>query len=215
MSTYAKKIQAQQCDECGAEMVLLLFCDHCGVDYPDRKHLSAFSVLGLQPRFTLEDETIESLELELARRLHPDKWQHRGERLHRKALLAQSAANEALEAIREPFDRGDSLLLLQEEVLAGQLDGNNVLPQDFLVEQLELQEEVSDGLPPDRKRALRARVRSELATLRSELDDHFQNLEQTGDGSYRLDVLKDARACLDRARYWRNLRRALKGPTPT
>ncbi|HCP44528.1 MAG TPA: hypothetical protein DIU15_00600 [Deltaproteobacteria bacterium] len=211
MSTYAKTIQGHQCDECGAEMVLLLFCDHCGADYPERKRLNAFSLLGLEPAFSLADETIDGLEIELTRRLHPDKWQHRGERLHRKALLAQTAANQALQAIREPFERGDTLLLLQEEVSSGQLDGNNSLPQEFLVEQLELQEEIAEGLEPDRKRALKSLVRAELDSLRSQLSDQFVRVQQVETDSERLDALKSARTCLDRARYWRNLRMALKG----
>ena len=51
MSTYAKTTDSWRCDECATEMAFPLFCDGCGMHYPERKRLSAFALLGVPVRF--------------------------------------------------------------------------------------------------------------------------------------------------------------------
>ena len=206
MSTYAQSTERFRCDECGHEMAIPLFCDGCGVDYPERRRMSPFGVLGLQQVYDLADDELDRIETLLARALHPDKWQARGDRLHRKALLAQSAANEALAAVRDPFARADTLLGLQPEI--DDLPRTS-LPTMFLMEQLELQEEVDDEVAPPRKRELNRQVRGALKELRAGLSEAFAGL----DGDDRLASMSTARELVDRSRYWRNVQAALRGRT--
>jgi DnaJ-domain-containing protein 1 len=205
MSTYAQSTQRHRCDECGHEMAMPLFCDGCGVDYPERRRMSPFGVLGLTQTFDLADDDLDRIETLLAQRLHPDRWQARGDRLHRKALLAQAAANEALAAVRDPWARGDTLLGLQSEI--DDLPRTQ-LPTAFLVEQLELQEEVDDELAPARKRELTREVRAALKALRDDLAEAFAVLEV---GEDRIAAMSRARELVDRSRYWRNVQAALRG----
>lgn len=204
MSTYAQSTERFRCDECGHEMAMPLFCDGCGVDYPERRRMSHFGVLGLQQTFDLDDDELDRIETLLARALHPDKWQARGDRLHRKALLAQSAANEALAAVRDPWARADTLLGLQAEI--DDLPRTR-LPTAFLVEQLELQEEVDESLEPARKRQVSKQVRAALKELRAGLAEAFAGL----DGTDKLAAMGRARELVDRSRYWRNVQAALRG----
>ena len=202
MSTYAQRTESFRCDECGHEMAIPLFCDSCGVDYPERRRMSPFGVLGFPTAFELADEDLDRAETTLAQRLHPDRWQARGDRLHRKALLAWSAVNEALAAVRDPWTRGDTLLELQpgiDDLPRAQL------PTSFLVEQLELQEEVEEQLDPARKRELTRQVRGALEELRAELVEAFASM-----GDDRLAAMSRARELLDRSRYWRNVQAALR-----
>lgn len=204
MSTYAKTADSFRCDECGKPMAFPLFCDQCGADYPERRGMSAFGLLGLARTFAIEPAEIEARELLLAQRLHPDRWQGRGDRLHKRALLAQSAVNEALGKVTDPFTRSSTLLELQDEDPV-----HPPLPQAFLLEQLELQEEIEDGVEPARRRELRKAVRSELKALHGALEDAWARAEAGDAGA--LPAIQDL---VDRSRYWKNAEVALRGQAP-
>lgn len=206
-STYARLADSFRCDECSAEMAFPLFCDHCGADYPERQRMSPFGLLGLPASFDLPDEDLDGRELKLAQRLHPDRWQARGERMHRKALIAQSAVNEALKAVREPFGRA---VVLLELIADGAEVPRTKLPTPFLVEQLELQEEIEEGVQGARKRELTAEARAALKALRERLSAGFVAATEPPT-TEQLAALRDA---IDRSHYWRNVQRALRGRAP-
>jgi molecular chaperone HscB len=204
MTTYSKTAESFRCDECNAEMAFPLFCDACGTDYPERRGMSAFGLLGLPITFGIDATEFDTRELLLAQRLHPDKWQGKGDRLHKRALMAQSAVNEALGKLTDPFVRAETLLDMRDEEVP-----NPKLPTTFLVEQLELQEEIEDGVQDPRKRQLKKEVRASLKELRGQLEAAWTQVED-GDAD-ALTVVRDA---VDRSRYWRNADRALRGQAP-
>ncbi len=176
--------------------------------------MSAFAILSLPATFELNDEQIEQRELELTRRLHPDRWQQTDARLHRRALIAQVAVNTSLEAIREPISRGETLLALQAADLSEQLSSEQRPDPSFLLEQLELQEEVRGALEPARKRQIKKRVRGELTALTETLRSTFAGFEAEIDPDRRDHWVAQALRSLGEARYWRNLQRALRGEAP-
>ena len=186
-------------------MAFPLFCDSCGADYPERRGMSAFGVLGLPITFDIDPATLEQRELLLVQRLHPDRWQGRGDRLHKRALMAQSAANVALGRISDPFVRAETLLDLQEVEVP-----SATLPTPFLLEQLEVQEEIEAPLEPARRRELKKAVRASLAGLQAQLAEAWTRVE--GGDSTALITVRDA---VDRSRYWRNAERALRGQAPS
>lgn len=204
MSTYSKTAESYRCDECSAEMAFPLFCDQCGTDYPERRGMSAFGLLGLPRSFDVAQDELDRRELLLAQRLHPDRWQGKGDRLHKRALMAQSAVNTALGKVMDPFVRSETLLDLGEVEVP-----NAKLPTPFLVEQLELQEEIEDGVDRARKRELKKQVRGQLSELRAKLATAWIAVEAGND-----DALTTVRDVVDRSRYWRNADRALRGQAP-
>jgi DnaJ-domain-containing protein 1 len=177
--------------------------------------MSPFGILGLAPDFAVEDSVIDQLETGLATRLHPDLWLQRGESLHRKALIAQSAVNEALKAIRTPFVRAETLLSILTDSTDLNKPTHAPLPTTFLLGQLELQEEIEDGITPPRKRELTRTVRAELKQLRSLLDSEFDLVEKTSDSEGRSAALLRIQTTVDRSRYWRNIQRSLRTPAPS
>ena len=195
-------------------MATPLFCDRCGADYPERRGMSAFGILGLPPTFALKDSTIDQLESTLATRLHPDLWLQRGASLHRKALIAQSAVNEAIQAIRLPFTRAETLLSILADSEGPTESARSPLPTTFLVGQLKLQEEIEDGITPHRKRELTRSVRAELKQLHSLLDSEFDLVEKTSDTDGRNAAFLRIQNTVDRSRYWRSIQRSLRGPAP-
>jgi DnaJ-domain-containing protein 1 len=201
MSTYARTSAATRCDECAAEMAIPLFCDRCGAWYPERRAISPFTLLGLPERFEQDEAAWDRLEAELGRRLHPDAWERRGDSLKKRALLAQSAVNEALAAVRDPFERARTLLERNARDLPA-----TVLPQAFLLDQLELRDAIEEGLDDEARRALKKRLRKELDRLEVELTAAFARADAS--------ALIAARRFADEARYWQNAQAALRGEAP-
>lgn len=191
-------------------MAFPLFCDRCGADYPERRSMSAFGLLGLPLQFEQDTDALDRCEVMLSQRLHPDLWSARSEAGARKALLAQSAVNEALGAIRDPFVRAETLLTIYRLDRTDDLGSTQALPTPFLIEQLELQEEIVEGVDPERKRELSRLIRSELSALRSTLSEAFSAFES---GQHDT-ALGTAREAADRSRYWRNAQRSLRGEVP-
>jgi len=177
--------------------------------------MTAFGILGIDPSFTLDSEFIDHLESELTVRLHPDRWQGRGAVQHRSALIAQSAVNEALEAIRTPFRRAETLLSVISDAPQFTEQTRPRLPTPFLLQQIEFQEEIEEGLEPGRKRELTTRVRSELRDLRDKLDSEFQLIDKSSDSTERGEAFERIQTTVDRSRYWRNIQRSLRGQPPT
>ncbi len=211
MTRYAHSADGFRCDECSGEMAVPLFCDHCGASYPERRGMGPFAVLGLAETWDLDDDVFEQRELTLAARLHPDKWQGRGDRTHKRAQLAWSAVNEALAKTKDPFVRAQTLL-----TTPGEAPPKAQVPQTFLMEQLELQEEIEGGVDGDRRKILNKTIRRELKELRRQLAGHFEILEASGDaGSAAGGAADSARAAawvvVHKSRYWKNAQRALRG----
>ncbi|MEE2829626.1 MAG: iron-sulfur cluster co-chaperone HscB C-terminal domain-containing protein, partial [Myxococcota bacterium] len=202
-------------DNCGGSMLVPLFCDGCGADYPERRGMSAFAILSLPPVFPLEAGILDRIEADITSRLHPDRWQHKGENNHFKALLAQSAVNEALKAVRGPFHRAETLLGLLNKTECNSEETRPRLPTEFLVEQLEIQEEIETGLSPERKRLLQAQVRDELGSLEEALHSGFAKLNSDDEASKTwTTTVAGLQETIDRARYWRNVRSSLRSPGP-
>ena len=190
MTRYAHSADGFRCDECSGEMAIPLFCDHCGTSYPERRGMGPFSVLGLPETWGIDDDVFDQRELTLASRLHPDKWQGRGDRTHKRAQLAWSAVNEALAKTKDPFARAETLL-----TTPGEAPPKAQVPQMFLMEQLELQEEIEGGVGGDRRKILNKTIRRELKELRRQLAGHFEILEAAGGaGSAAGDAAASAEA---------------------
>ena len=199
-STYSQSGSGFRCDDCGAEMAFPLFCGACGMDYPERRGMSAFALLGLPQEFAIKEEELDSKELEFARALHPDAHQSKGELVHRRAVLAQSAANAALSALRDPFSRGESLLALSAEARTQGLDRPGKLDKSFLIDQLTLQEELAEGISEERRRELLKKSRNESKSITKRMAEAFAS-----------GKLEDVRRALDESRYWRNVGRIAQG----
>ncbi|MBJ93140.1 MAG: Fe-S protein assembly co-chaperone HscB [Rickettsiales bacterium] len=203
-----------RCDECDKEMAAPLFCDHCGCNYPERRALSPFAILSLPGSFFITDQQLDERELELSRRLHPDRWQGQSSRVHGQALIAQSAVNEALIIVRDPLQRARALLSQRAEELVDRLTREQRLDQGFLIEQLELQEEAREQPDESRKKELKKLARGELKLLTSTIENCFHELEGAAKSESQDELIARALHSMAKARYWRNLQQALRNPAP-
>lgn len=69
-----------------------------------------FDVLQLQPRFDLDEATLEKRHRDLARTLHPDRFVGHGASERRAALSKSIEVNEAFRVLQDPVQRAEALL---------------------------------------------------------------------------------------------------------
>jgi molecular chaperone HscB len=138
-----------------------------------------FELFGLAPAFALEPEALEKSYRGIQARVHPDRFAHAGEAERRASLQWTTRVNEAYRALKDPVQRGKHILELHGVDVA--FETNTQLPSDFLMQQLELREEL--------EAATAAKEASRLDRLRAELRSQKQALEtEIGEA---IDARKD------------------------
>jgi molecular chaperone HscB len=147
-----------------------------------------FELFGLAPAFALEPEALERSYRDIQSRVHPDRFAHAGDAERRASLQWTTRVNEAYRTLKDPVQRGKHILELHGVDVA--FETNTQMPNDFLVQQLELREELEGSV--HKKDA------SGLERLRSRLRAQKQALEwQLGDA---IDARKDYRAAAELVR---------------
>jgi molecular chaperone HscB len=138
-----------------------------------------FELFGLAPAFALEPEALERSYRGIQSQVHPDRFAHAGDAERRASLQWTTRVNEAYRALKDPVQRGKHILELHGVDVA--FETNTQMPSDFLVQQLELREEL--------EAATAAKDASRLDDLRSGLRTQKENLEsQIGEA---IDARKD------------------------
>jgi molecular chaperone HscB len=132
---------------------------------------SHFDLFGLDPRYALETEKLEQAYRDIQARVHPDRYAQSGDAERRASLQLTTRVNEAYRTLKDPVQRAKHILDLNGVDVA--FETNTQMPPDFLLQQLELREELdaasskksSSGLD-----AIRARLRHGKGLLVSEIE---------------------------------------------
>lgn len=103
-----------------------------------------FQLFGLAPAFALEPEALERRYREIQSRVHPDRFAHAGDAERRASLQWTTRVNEAYRTLTDPVQRAKHILELNGVDV--QFETNTQMPADFLVQQLELREELEDAV---------------------------------------------------------------------
>lgn len=134
-----------------------------------------FSLFGLPREYAIDGSTLEQRFRELQSRVHPDKHAHLGDSEKRQAMEQATEANAAFQTLKNPLQRAMYLLRLAGNEVA--VENNTAMPTEFLIEQMELRENVSDargGGDEDAldvlRRDLKSRMVGEYAMLGALLD---------------------------------------------
>ena len=99
-----------------------------------------FDLFGLSPSYGMDEETLEKAYREIQARVHPDRFAHAGDAERRASLQWTTRVNEAYRTLKDPVQRGRHLLELNGVDVA--FETNTQMPTDFLMQQLELREEL-------------------------------------------------------------------------
>ena len=105
---------------------------------------SHFELFGLSPAFALDTEALERAYREIQSRVHPDRYAHAGDAERRASLQWTTRVNEAYRTLKDPVQRAKHLLELHGVDV--QFETNTQMPADFLMQQLELREELERGV---------------------------------------------------------------------
>jgi molecular chaperone HscB len=144
-----------------------------------------FALFALPPRYALDQAELEQRFFAQNRELHPDRFATAPAAERVAALSRSRALNDAYQVLRKPVARAEYLLARA----GGQIGDNERLAPAFLMEILELREELAEvrhskSLPPAQKTAeLERLARSMKARRTAELDKLaplFHRVEEAG-----------------------------------
>jgi molecular chaperone HscB len=128
---------------------------------------SHFDLFGLPPAFGLDGEALEKAYREIQSKVHPDRFAHAGDAERRASLQWTTRVNEAYRTLKDPVQRARHILELQGVDVAFETDTQ--MPTDFLMQQLELREEL-EGAVGKKDAARLDRLRSALSNSRHGLE---------------------------------------------
>jgi molecular chaperone HscB len=126
-----------------------------------------FELFGLAPAFALEAEALERSYRKIQSEVHPDRFAHAGEAERRASLQWTTRVNEAYRTLKDPVQRAKHILDLHGVDVAFETDTR--MPADFLMQQLELREELERAVASKDAPAL-DKLRSDLATSKKSLE---------------------------------------------
>ena len=129
-----------------------------------------FELFGLAPAFAIESEALERSYRDIQSKVHPDRFAHAGDAERRASLEWTTRVNEAYRTLKDPVQRAKHILDLQGVDVA--FETNTQMPTDFLLQQLELREELEaavDEKDPAGLDGMRARLRSQKQTLEGQI----------------------------------------------
>jgi len=143
-----------------------LVAPEAGVDH--------FAVFGLERRFALEAEELQARYKALQKRLHPDLFTLKSEQEQQVSLDWSSLVNMAYSTLSSPLPRALYLLQLVGHPL--EEEGGPEVPPEFLMEVMELNEEVSEAGSAE-VAILGAQVRERLVEFAENIDVLLANQE--------------------------------------
>lgn len=130
---------------------------------------SHFDLFGLAPAYALETEALERSYREIQSRVHPDRFAHAGDAERRASLQWTTRVNEAYRTLRDPVLRAKHLLELHGVDVG--FETNTAMPQDFLMQQLEVREALEEAKDSAALDSLRTTLLEQKAALERQIGD--------------------------------------------
>lgn len=102
-----------------------------------------FELFGLDAKFNIELETLESNFRKIQAEVHPDRFVTAPVAEKLKSMQLATLANEAYQTLKSPAKRAKYLLELQGIIAISET--NTAMPTEFLMQQMEWREVLEDG----------------------------------------------------------------------
>ncbi len=103
-----------------------------------------FELFGLQPAYAVDRAALEQAYQGLQSLIHPDRHAHASDAERRASMQMTTRVNEAYRTLKDPVQRGKYLLELRGVDVA--FETNTQMPTDFLLQQLEMREELDGAI---------------------------------------------------------------------
>ena len=140
---------------------------------------SHFELFGLPQAFSIDVQALEKAYRDIQSRVHPDRFAHAGDAERRASLQWTTRVNEAYRTLKSPVQRASHLLALRGVDVA--FETNTAMPQQFLMQQMELREAL--------EAAVARKDPQELTKLQKGLERDRESLEKAL--ARRIDGDKD------------------------
>ena len=160
--------QAPRCAACRAVLESPLVCSSCRQLF-SASDCSAFEAFGLPAAFDVDESTLRTRFLQLARSTHPDRFATQPAEERAAAERVNARLNEAYELLRKPASRAEYLLRMCGGPTA---DEQRDVPAEVLNDSLLLREEIEEARAADDAAAmtqLRTQVQSKYEQLAAEV----------------------------------------------
>jgi molecular chaperone HscB len=122
-----------------------------------------FELLGLAPAFALETGQLDRSYRDIQSKIHPDRFAHAGDAERRASMQWTTQVNEAYRTLKSPVQRAKYLLELNGVDVA--FETNTAMPADFLMEQMELRENLEAARDVDSLDMLQKKLLNQKQTL--------------------------------------------------
>ena len=126
-----------------------------------------FELLGLAPAFALETGRLDRSYREIQSKIHPDRFAHAGDAERRASMQWSTQVNEAYRTLKSPVQRAKYLLELNGVDVA--FESNTAMPADFLMEQMELRENLEAARDVDSLDMLQKNLLNQKQTLEAKI----------------------------------------------
>jgi molecular chaperone HscB len=134
---------------------------------------SHFELFGLPPAFSLDLSSLDAAYRDIQSRVHPDRHARAGDAERRASMQMTTRVNEAYRTLRSPVRRARYLLELQGVDVGFETD--TAMPRDFLVQQMELREQLEEAKDGAALDALNRSLNSQKRDLERQIQEQIDS----------------------------------------
>jgi molecular chaperone HscB len=152
-----------------------------------------FELYGLPVSFNPDQKLVKQKFYELSKKFHPDFYINEGPEKQEEVLELSTVNNKAYQVLKDPQKRLYYILVLKNQLIEGE---NFVLPQDFLMEMMDVNEALMDlQFEPDADKL--AEIKVEIGSVETKLQEELKRLTSCFNNStseeqeYSLKSIKD------------------------
>jgi len=131
-----------------------------------------FKLLGIHENFKVSPKSLQKAFTQLQRQLHPDKFSLKDKKEQEISSESSALVNKAYFTLLKPLSRGIYMLQTKGVVLGEEVRADD---PEFLMELMELNEEIDDTESTEAKRGLYHDMQLKLDKITDELEISFQN----------------------------------------
>jgi len=201
------QVKCAECQAVPTETVYHFFCPSCQSIMPIDTTKTYFEVFNTPVTYDVDNRTLVIQKRHLLNKLHPDKFaQSENENELKRAEDQSALVNEAATILINPYNRGIYLLELYGEKI--EEGTNSKLDNEFLMELMELNEEVEQLKDAAESKKLLQKINRIVKNMDRELSETFHggNFEE----KETTVNIEDAKMILEKIKFYLNLEEKLK-----
>jgi molecular chaperone HscB len=157
-----------------------------------------FELYGLPVSFNPDQKLVKQKFYELSKKFHPDFYINDGPEKQEEVLELSTVNNKAYQVLKDPQKRLHYILVLKDQLVEGE---NFVLPQDFLMDMMDVNEALMDlQFDPDEGKLEEIKV--EINHVDQKLHKQLEELTSSFDGQGSEEQVASLKSIKDI--YYRN-----------